>query len=166
MNISHIVYSKNEPQSKTALWLRPIGDSVCLYISDGRWKPLKLVNDMGTFTVRDDTVIDVAAIVRKIDSILEGMYYRDLYIGIGSDVQDVLTTRHHFSILKKGTEFSFPSIDGKVFVVMSSTDHPTVLMSSIQVPVDQEEDITVSGRTYHVWCSENSYSGDVPIVLL
>ena len=165
MDINRTIYSAKEPRQRDALWLRPMGNGVCLYICDGGWRPLRIVNDNNTLTVRDDTVIDVEHIDEKTDTILSNMYYKDLYIGIGSELQDILTISNHFSVLKKGTKFSY-STEGKIYLALSSNSTPTILMNSIQVPLIQEEDAVIEGKVYHIWHSEGTYLENISIVLV
>ena len=52
--------SNREPKvSSSAAWLKPVNGGVVLYVMDGGWKPLKLVDDKGTSSEGDDTVEDV-----------------------------------------------------------------------------------------------------------
>ena len=60
--LNKIAVSKTEPPSTNFLWLKPVAGGVALYNFDGGWKPLQIVNDMGTATPSDDAVIDVANI--------------------------------------------------------------------------------------------------------
>lgn len=166
MDISRIVYSAMEPRRRDVLWLRSMGNDVSLYIWNGGWNPLRVVNGRGTLTVSDDTVIDVEHIDEKTDEILAGMYYKDLFLGVGSELQDILTSRNHFSVLKKGTNFSYPDVEGYIYMAVSSENVPTILMSSVQVPLEQEEDAVIEGKTYHIWHSESAYPTGVSIVLV
>ena len=45
--------------NKGAAWLKPVGGGFALYILDGGWKPLVLVNDNNTPSEGDDTVQDL-----------------------------------------------------------------------------------------------------------
>ena len=162
MYLDGVVYSKIEPKNRKVLWLRPVANGVSLYICDSGWRPLRLINDMDTFTVEDDNVIDV----ESMDSTYKAMYYEDLYIGAGLTLQDILIPSNHFSVLKKGTSFSYSNLDGEsLFIVMSSSDTPEPLMASLDVPVQKGDDIIVNGRVYHVWQSSNAYQGDIRIIL-
>ena len=52
--------SINAPSVKnSAAWLKPVNGGFALYVLDGGWKPLKLVDDKGTHSEGDDTVEDV-----------------------------------------------------------------------------------------------------------
>ena len=42
-----------------AAWLKPVDGGFALYVLDNGWKPLKLVDDKGTYSEGDDTVEDV-----------------------------------------------------------------------------------------------------------
>lgn len=162
MFLNGVVYSRIEPKNNKVLWLKPVGNGVCLYVFDSGWTPLRIVNDMDTFTVEDDVVIDTDAI----DDAWKDMYYKNLYIGVGMGIQDILTASNYFSVVKKNTNFSYTGLDGEsIFIAMSSDDTPDLLMSSIHVPIQQGEDIIVNGRTYHTWHSSNAYSEDIRITL-
>ena len=45
--------------NKGAAWLKPVNGGFALYVLDGGWKPLKLVDDKGTHSEGDDTVEDI-----------------------------------------------------------------------------------------------------------
>lgn len=49
--------SNNAPSvKKGAAWLKPVEGGVVLYVLNGGWKPLKLVDDKNTQSEGDDTV--------------------------------------------------------------------------------------------------------------
>ena len=167
MEIKSIIYSNIEPKSTNSLWLKPVKEGVCIYIFDGGWKPLRVVNDNDTISIADDTVVDVEGIDKKTDEIINDMYYHDLYVGTGSEVQDILIPACHLKEIEKGTKFSFSDNEGKrIFIALSLEDTPKVAMNGIMVPILRGEDSVVGGTTYHTWYSENLYSGDIEIVLL
>ena len=57
--IKGIILSKTEPPSTDVLWMRPVEGGIALYLFDGLWKILRLMNDHGTMTTDDDTPIDI-----------------------------------------------------------------------------------------------------------
>lgn len=55
-----IVYSKEAPNVRNVVWMKPVDGGFTMYIYDGAWKPLKLVNDAETkYNIGDDKVMDV-----------------------------------------------------------------------------------------------------------
>ena len=57
--LDKIVFSHNEPPSTNCLWIRPVSGGVALYLFNGYWKILRLMDDHGTTTPYDDTPIDI-----------------------------------------------------------------------------------------------------------
>lgn len=53
--IDKIVFSRTEPPYRDVIWAKPIEDGFAFYLFDGRWKPMKVVNDQGTPSTDDDT---------------------------------------------------------------------------------------------------------------
>ena len=56
--LDKVVFSTSEPPIN-CLWIKPTVGGVCLYIFDGYWKILRLMNDHGTQNPDDDTPIDI-----------------------------------------------------------------------------------------------------------
>ena len=52
--IDDIVFSPTEPPQSDVIWAKPIGTGFALYLFDGIWKPMKIVNDKGTPSTDDD----------------------------------------------------------------------------------------------------------------
>lgn len=52
------------PSSVHVLWARPVeGGGITFYLfNNGRWQPVKVMNDMGTPSISDDTVADISNI--------------------------------------------------------------------------------------------------------
>ena len=48
------VISPTEPPQSDVVWAKPIGDGFALYLFDGIWKPMKIVNTQGTPSTDDD----------------------------------------------------------------------------------------------------------------
>lgn len=59
MKLLRVALSYQEPNVRDALWLKPVDGGFALYILDGGWKPVKVVNDNNTATLIDDTVQDL-----------------------------------------------------------------------------------------------------------
>ena len=57
--LDKIVFSKTEPPSTSCLWIKPVQGGVALYLFEGYWKILRLMNDHGTQTPDDDTPIEI-----------------------------------------------------------------------------------------------------------
>lgn len=45
--------------NRGSAWLKPVNGGFALYVLDGGWKPLKLVDDKGTHSEGDDALEDV-----------------------------------------------------------------------------------------------------------
>ena len=54
MKILKAVLSKGTPGIKDALWIKPVEGGVALYVQNGGWKPLKVVDDKSTVSTGDD----------------------------------------------------------------------------------------------------------------
>ena len=69
-----IILSPTEPPSTDVLWIKPVQGGVALYIHDGTWMSLQIINDMGTATPDDDVVIDVKNIpsMENLEQKIEG----------------------------------------------------------------------------------------------
>ena len=59
MKLLRVALSYQEPNVKDALWLRPVGDGFALYVLDGGWKAVKIVDDNSTASLVDDTIQDL-----------------------------------------------------------------------------------------------------------
>ena len=53
--IDKIMFSPTEPHYRDVIWAKPIEEGFSFYLFDGRWKPMKVVNDQGTPSTDDDT---------------------------------------------------------------------------------------------------------------
>ena len=60
--LNKIAVSTTEPPSTDVLWIKPVKGGMALYIFDGFWKALEIVNTMGTATPDDDVPLDAANI--------------------------------------------------------------------------------------------------------
>ena len=60
--LNKIAVSTTEPPSTDVLWIKPVKGGMALYIFDGFWKALEIVNTMGTATPDDDAPLDAANI--------------------------------------------------------------------------------------------------------
>lgn len=71
MKILKAVLSKGAPGIKDALWIKPVDGGVTLYVQNGGWKPLKVVDDKSTVNTGDDkpknvlTVSNIQALTTK-----------------------------------------------------------------------------------------------------
>lgn len=89
------------------------------------------------------------------------------YIGAGASASAVAVAANLKSNLRKGAKTSVTASSNKLWVLVPSTyDDPTVLMSGIEVPMTAQSNTTVSGVTYKVWSSNNTYTGTFNVVLL
>lgn len=54
-NIDKIQFTLTEPRNKGVIWAKPVEEGYVLYLfNNGRWAPLKLVDDNGTPSTEDD----------------------------------------------------------------------------------------------------------------
>ena len=53
--IDKIMFSRTEPSYRDVIWAKPIEGGFTFYLFDGRWEPMKVVNDQGTPSTDDDT---------------------------------------------------------------------------------------------------------------
>lgn len=54
--------SKEAPNARNAVWLKPVSGGFVLYaLFNAKWQPLKLVDDNGTVKPGDDITIDTSA---------------------------------------------------------------------------------------------------------
>lgn len=61
MVIEKIVLSREQPQSTNVMWAKPSSEGVVFYLfNNGRWQTAQVVDNRGTSTTEDDTVINVA----------------------------------------------------------------------------------------------------------
>lgn len=86
--------------NKGAAWLKPVGGGFALYILDGGWKPLVLVNDNNTPSEGDDTIQDLIGSTddAKTANTINGAkaYARDAanaVVGTDSDTPDDMTLK-------------------------------------------------------------------------
>ena len=57
--LNKIAISLTEPPRADCLWIRPVEGGAALYIFDGYWKILRLMNGHDTQSYDDDTPIDI-----------------------------------------------------------------------------------------------------------
>ena len=58
--LDKVVFSKTEPSNTNFLWIKPVsGDGIAIYLFDGYWKNLRLMDDKGTSSIDDDTEVDL-----------------------------------------------------------------------------------------------------------
>lgn len=63
MIINCIVVQKTPPTQKNVLWVRLVDEKATLYIfNNGRWQPMRLMDDKGTATTDDDVIEDISDI--------------------------------------------------------------------------------------------------------
>lgn len=63
MKLYGIVLQAAAPSSVHVLWARPVEGGITFYLfNNGRWQPVKIMNDMGTPSISDDTVSDISNI--------------------------------------------------------------------------------------------------------
>ena len=66
MVILKVVVSKEAPNVKNALWLKPVSGGFGLYaLFNGRWQPFKLMDDNGTISEGDDTIAETTAAAKE-----------------------------------------------------------------------------------------------------
>ena len=75
MVISQILVTSYQPSQTNVVWAKPIEGGFTLYLfNNGRWQPVKIVNDLGTATTDDDTVADIS----NIDQVVEDEVTRQM----------------------------------------------------------------------------------------
>ena len=96
MRLSGIEYNKYEPKDLDVLWIKPVKGGIAFYLFDGGWKAQQLMNDMGTATTEDDTVIDV----KNIPSLetLEGKIQEEVTTQMAEHDASVDDTHHTDSL--------------------------------------------------------------------
>lgn len=61
----NVYISKEAPDARDALWLKPTAEGIVLYaLYGGKWNPLKLVADQDTDKVNDDTIQNLVGSVQ------------------------------------------------------------------------------------------------------
>jgi len=61
MQYLKLIISNNAPNTRSVIWAKPIEGGYALYIfGNGMWKPLKAVDDKGTSSISDDTIISTS----------------------------------------------------------------------------------------------------------
>lgn len=91
--------SNNAPSVKEGVaWLKPVEGGFVLYVLNGGWKPLKLVDDKNTQSETDDTVQNLIGSVQdaKTANTINGAkaYAKDAadaVLGTASDTSDEMT---------------------------------------------------------------------------
>lgn len=105
--------------------------------------------------------VTLADLYSKINSLI----YENVYIGVASASSTVLSSDYYHSSVLKGSPISFSNTSGKLWLIMPSSYSPVTFMSGIEVPMILDSTTTISGNTYNVWKSSNTYSGGFNISL-
>ena len=69
MKLLKVALSKEAPNMRDVLWLKPVTGGVALYaLFDGKWNPVKLMNDNGTVAEYDEYGAAAAVLGTDTDS--------------------------------------------------------------------------------------------------
>lgn len=91
--------------------------------------------------------------------------FTDVYIGCGDVYSDVMIEADHHDQVLKSDNIPVTADDNSLFVILPSQYTPVIMMSGFEVPVTQEENVTVDDVTYKVLKSDNIYTGNFSIML-
>ena len=101
-----------------------------------------------------------------LDDIYDALQYEDIYIGAGATSAAVAVAANHHDTLLRGRPSAVTASSGYLWVVLpASYDKPLTLMGGIEVPMSQDGTTTISGNSYKVWKSTNTYTGTFNIFL-
>lgn len=105
---------------------------------------------------------EVNLILAKVNSI----NYKDVYVGAGGTVQDVIVAANHHNDVIRGDQLSVTASSAYIWAVLPNTYSPVLQMEGLNVPMTAQSDVTVGDVTYKVLKSSNSYTGTFNIILL
>ncbi len=108
----------------------------------------------------------LSATVDEMVTAQEGMLYKNLYIGLGTQYSDAMTSECFHATLSKGTSISFSPTSKKLWLIVPSTYTPTVLMEGFKVPMTLQTSLDIDGVAYKAFGSDNTYTGSFDIFLL
>lgn len=107
-----IVESKTEPLAKNVLWLKPVDGGFAFYRHyNGRWVPLKLMDDKGTVNPEDDTPADISNIPAIVTETVEQILPEAIGDSVEEEVKkqmgvhDVQVGDVHYEESQDGTEY-------------------------------------------------------------
>ena len=105
---------------------------------------------------------EVNLILAKVNAI----NYKDVYVGAGGTVQDVMVAGNHHNDVIRGDQLSITASSAYIWVVLPNTYSPVLQMEGLNVPMTEQSNVTVGDVTYKVLKSSNSYTGTFNIILL
>lgn len=107
----------------------------------------------------------LSATVDDVVTLQEGMIYKNLYVGFGSQYSEAMTETCFHSTLPKGTALNFSPTSKKMWVIIPSTYTPSIMMEGFKVPMTLQANIDIEGEAYKVFGSDNTYTGSFDIFL-
>lgn len=156
--LNSVWYGKHEPPVPNVLWARPMDGGFAFYIYDGKWKPMKIVDDQKTYTTDDDKVIPLEeAEVKNV--------YQAVYVGVGSSASDILLPENYHDELQSGDSLTFTEHTGYLYLISDHEELPELTMNSFDIPMSSITAV-VGGTSYHGLRSDNEYDGSFTVEIV
>jgi len=97
---------------------------------------------------------------------VEDTQYKNVYIGIGSEVEDIKINDNYYEAIKKSAIIPIDNADNYLWILLPSIYTPILLMSGIYIPMINDSSITEDEIEYTAWKSLDRYEGDFGIILI
>lgn len=97
---------------------------------------------------------------------VEDTQYKNVYIGMGSAVEDIKINGNYYEAIKKSTIIPIDNADNYLWILLPSIYTPILLMSGIHIPMINDSSITEDEIEYTAWKSPDRYEGNFRIILI
>ena len=136
------------------------GDIVTMQYNGSQYHIISIIRNSGL--PKTDLSSEVQESLTKADE----TQFSTAYIGAGANASAVAVAANLKSNLRRGANTFVTASSNKLWILTPLTyADPTILMSGVEVPMTAQSNTTVSGVTYKVWSSNNTYTGTFNIQL-
>lgn len=96
------------------------------------------------------------------------LFYEDVYIGAAAASSTIRTSGYHHDSITRGRPIAISnaSSGSYIWVILPASYSPAVMMGGIEVPMALDSTITISGKSYKIWKSSNTYAGSFNLYLM
>ena len=126
----------------------------------------KLFTLEGSQSVEKDITEPTVSYYSVDENLVHQDFYFDVYVGVGNSVEDVMIEANHHNMLTKGSAIPITADNTYLWVILPYGYTPLVQMSSLNVPMTEQESVTQGNVTYKVLRSQNQYAETFSIELV
>lgn len=126
----------------------------------------KLFTLEGSKSVAEDITDPKVSYYSVDENLVHQDFYFDVYVGVGNSAGDVMVEANHHNMLTKGSAIPITADNTYLWVILPYGYTPLVQMSSLNVPMAEQESVTQGNVTYKVLRSQNQYAETFSIELV